>query len=63
MDALNGGGEHTVSTTVQENGNLVMYKDVQKIILGKIISSDVDGEYDDFAEPSDSSILLKQDKI
>jgi hypothetical protein len=51
MDALNGEGEHTVATTVQENGDLVMYKDGQEIILGKVVSSDVDGEYDDFADP------------
>lgn len=56
IDALNGEGEHTVATTVQEDGHLVMYKDGQEIILGNVVTSDVDGDYDDFANPDDEEL-------
>lgn len=48
VESLNGQGNHTVVTTVQEGGDLDQMSETESKTIGKVISSDVDAEYEDF---------------
>ncbi len=48
---LNGDGDKTVCTTVQENGDLVWIKDDGEMkVIGRVISSDMDADYEEFGD-------------
>jgi len=48
-DGLNGSGDQTICTTVQEGGELIVaYPTGDVKVLGKVIESNMDGEYLDF---------------
>lgn len=49
IESLNGGGDTTVCTTVQEGGDLEEYDSEGKSrALGKVVDSSMDGDYFDF---------------
>lgn len=49
INGLNGVGQHTICTTANAPGEILLFRDdggIEKI--GRVVSSIMDGEYDDF---------------